>query len=65
LGTESISSDLIRGHIDMLVLQILRSQDSYGYEIIKAIAVRRGFGLWVTFITAISFGSNLCTEGYI
>lgn len=34
---ESISSDLIRGHIDTIILKILLDSDNYGYEIIKAI----------------------------
>lgn len=34
---ESISSDLIRGHIDTIILKILLESDNYGYEIIKAI----------------------------
>lgn len=35
---KSISSDLIRGHIDTIILRVLWDGDSYGYEIIKAIA---------------------------
>lgn len=42
MENESISSELIRGHIDMLILQILRSRDFYGYEIVKTIFVRSG-----------------------
>ena len=34
----SISSDLIRGNIDTIILRILLKADNYGYEIIKAIA---------------------------
>ncbi len=33
----TISSDLIRGHIDIIILRILADGDSYGYEIIKKI----------------------------
>lgn len=32
-----ISSDLLRGHTDTIVLGILREGDSYGYEIYKKI----------------------------
>lgn len=32
-----ISSDLIRGNIDTIILRILCDGDNYGYEIIKAI----------------------------
>lgn len=34
----SISSDLIRGNIDTIILRVLCDGDNYGYEIIKAIA---------------------------
>jgi PadR family transcriptional regulator PadR len=33
----TISTDLIRGHTDTIVLNILRQGDSYGYEIYKKI----------------------------
>lgn len=32
-----ISSDLIRGHIDTMILRVLIHEDNYGYEIIKSI----------------------------
>ncbi len=35
---ENISSDLIRGHIDTIILRVLNDGDNYGYEIIKAIS---------------------------
>lgn len=35
---ESISSDMIRGNIDTIILRVLRDGDNYGYEIIKAIS---------------------------
>jgi len=35
---DSISSDLIRGHIDTIILRVLMDSDNYGYEIIKAIS---------------------------
>jgi PadR family transcriptional regulator PadR len=34
-----ISSDLIRGHIDTIVLGLLSDQDRYGYEICKQVGV--------------------------
>ena len=34
---DSISSDLIRGHIDPIILRVLMDNDNYGYEIIKRI----------------------------
>ncbi|MDF9451234.1 PadR family transcriptional regulator (plasmid) [Bacillus toyonensis] len=32
-----ISTDLIRGHTDMIILNVLRQGDSYGYELYKKI----------------------------
>jgi DNA-binding PadR family transcriptional regulator len=34
---EEISKDMIRGHVDAIVLNILSQTDSYGYEIAKLI----------------------------
>lgn len=42
MTNESISSDLIRGHIDTIILKILEEADNYGYEIIKAIRQKSG-----------------------
>jgi len=39
---DSISSDLIRGHIDTMILRVLNNGDNYGYEIIKAIHINSG-----------------------
>ena len=36
---QSISSDLIRGHIDTIILKILLAGDNYGYEIMKAVSI--------------------------
>jgi DNA-binding PadR family transcriptional regulator len=40
-----ISSDLLRGHTDTIVLRILMDGDSYGYEIYKKI-IEKGDGLY-------------------
>lgn len=37
-----MSSDLIRGHIDTIILRVLIDGDNYGYEIIKAIREKSG-----------------------
>ncbi len=37
MSLNSISSNLIRGNIDTIILSILCQKDSYGYEIIKTI----------------------------
>jgi PadR family transcriptional regulator PadR len=39
---DGISSDLIRGHIDTMILRVLNDGDNYGYEIIKSISVNSG-----------------------
>ncbi|MHA7985445.1 PadR family transcriptional regulator [Rathayibacter sp. CAU 1779] len=36
-GSSAFAADLLRGHTDTIVLGVLRSGDSYGYEIHKAI----------------------------
>lgn len=42
MAETTIRSDLIRGSIDAMLLQVLSAHDSYGYEIIKTIAQRTG-----------------------
>lgn len=37
-----ISSDLIRGHIDTIILRVLMDNDNYGYEIMKTISLISG-----------------------
>ena len=37
---QNINSDLIRGHIDTIILKILRDGDNYGYEIMKAVSMK-------------------------
>ena len=39
---QSINSDLIRGHIDTIILKILIDGDNYGYEMMKAVSVNSG-----------------------
>lgn len=38
MNENNISSDLIRGNIDTIILRVLSDGDSYGYEIIKTIS---------------------------
>lgn len=35
---KGVSADLIRGHIDTIILRVLKDGDNYGYEIMKAIS---------------------------
>lgn len=36
---QNINSDLIRGHIDTIILKVLLTSDNYGYEIMKAVSI--------------------------
>ena len=36
----AISADLIRGHLDAIILRLLIEKDRYGYELIKEISLR-------------------------
>ena len=38
MNETTISSDLIRGNIDTIILRVLIEKDDYGYEIIKTIS---------------------------
>lgn len=40
---QKINSDLIRGHIDTIILKILKDSDNYGYEIMKAVSVNSDY----------------------
>lgn len=42
MAESSISSDLIRGHIDTIVLGMLIDTDRYGYEICKQVTTLSG-----------------------
>jgi PadR family transcriptional regulator PadR len=39
MGETPISSDLIRGHIDTIVLGLVSTEDRYGYDICKQVAL--------------------------
>jgi len=38
MNENNISSELIRGNIDSIILRVISDGDNYGYEIIKAIS---------------------------
>ena len=38
MNESNISSDLIRGNIDTIILRVLYDGDNYGYETIKTIS---------------------------
>lgn len=39
MGEQTIHSDLIRGHIDSILLRILKDSDQYGYELMKQVSI--------------------------
>lgn len=42
MGDTKISSDLLRGHTDTMILKLLLEADQYGYEISKQLYARSG-----------------------
>lgn len=42
MGDNKISSDLLRGHTDTIILKLLMSGDKYGYEITKLVHTNSG-----------------------
>lgn len=60
-----ISSDLIRGHTDTIVLGILKDGDSYGYEIYKKIIEKSEGAYELKEATLYSSFRRLEKEGYI
>ncbi|MDM5340562.1 PadR family transcriptional regulator [Fictibacillus enclensis] len=40
MSENKITSDLLRGHTDTMILRLLSEADRYGYEIVKLIAER-------------------------
>ncbi len=42
MSENKITSDLLRGHTDTMILRLLFEADRYGYEIVKLIAERSG-----------------------
>lgn len=42
MGENKITSDLLRGHTDTMILRLLSERDCYGYEIVKLISERSG-----------------------
>lgn len=42
MAATHMTSDLLRGHVDTMILRLLLEQDRYGYELVKLIAERSG-----------------------
>jgi DNA-binding PadR family transcriptional regulator len=61
----TISTDLIRGHTDTIILNILRQGDSYGYEIYKRIIQLTGNRYELKEATLYTAFRRLEKDGYI
>ncbi|MCL1631989.1 PadR family transcriptional regulator [Sporolactobacillus sp. CPB3-1] len=42
MGGSPIRSDILRGHLDSIILRLLKDEDSYGYALSKKISHRTG-----------------------
>ena len=62
---KKISSDLIRGHVDTIILKTLYDGDKYGLEIIKVIGERSGGNYQVKQPTLYSALTRLSKQGLI
>ena len=60
-----ISSDVIRGYIDTILLSLLLEGDSYGYAISKEIAGRSGGGYTIKETTLYSAMARLEKRGLV
>ncbi|RSL34000.1 PadR family transcriptional regulator [Salibacterium salarium] len=62
---KNISTDLIRGHTDTIILNVLRQGDSYGYEIYKTIINLSGNQYQLKEATLYTAFRRLEKDGYI
>ncbi|MFD1137464.1 PadR family transcriptional regulator [Paenibacillus urinalis] len=65
MSNNKITSDLLRGHTDTMILRLLSEADRYGYEIVKLIAERSGGEYELKEATMYSSVRRLETEGDI
>lgn len=63
--TNSINSDLIRGHIDTIILKALQDGDRYGYDIIKEIEQKSGGKYLIKQPTLYSCLKRLEVQGFV
>jgi len=61
----AISTDLIRGHTDAIILNLLRQGDSYGYDLYKKIAMLSDHQYELKEATLYTAFRRLEQEGYI
>ena len=60
-----LTSDLLRGHTDTMILRLLSEDDRYGYEVVKLIAGRSGGGYELNEATMYSSVRRLEADGEI
>ena len=65
MSDNQITSDLLRGNTDTMILRILCEADRYGYEIVKLIAERSGGEYELKEATMYSSVRRLETDGDI
>lgn len=65
MNENGLTSDLLRGHTDTMILRLLAEGDRYGYEIIKLIAERSGGDYALKEATMYSSLRRLEVEGAI
>ena len=63
MSENKLTSDLLRGHTDTMILRILSEGDQYGYEIVKQIAARSGGDYELKEVTMYSSLRRLQAEG--
>lgn len=63
MSENKITSDLLRGHTDTMILRLLFEADRYGYEIVKLIAERSRGGYELKEATMYSSVRRLEAEG--
>lgn len=63
MGDNKITSDLLRGHTDTMILKLLSENDRYGYEIVKLISEHSGGEYELKEVTMYSSLRRLEAEG--
>lgn len=60
-----ISSDVLRGHLDAILLRLIKERDSYGYELFSEIAKRTGGKLTIKEATLYAALQRLEKQGCV
>lgn len=65
LNNKQLSSDLLRGHTDTIILKLLEDSDKYGYEITKLVVTYSGHLYELKEATMYSSLKRLEQDGHI